>query len=208
MTAAVRDDQCATAVRKGRPRDARIDDQVTSAALEALAEGGFEGLCVEDVAQRAGVAKTTVYRRFPTRDDLIAGTLERLNDDLPSAPPPGPVRDRLVGLLSDIRRRTPGSVRGRILMHAAAAGQREPDLAELVQARVLAPRRRVIRDVIADAIASGEVRDDVDVDAVIPVLVGSMIYLGMWDMTSVAQDVTVESTVDTILRGMTPATDS
>ena len=207
MTAAPEETAPAGA-RKGRPRDARIDRQVTTAALEALAEVGFEGFCVEAVAQRAGVAKTTVYRRFPTRDDLIAGALERLNDDLPPAPPPGPVRRRLVDVLSGIRRRTPASVHGRILTRVAAAGAGEPALAELVQSRVLAPRRQVLRDVIADGIASGELRDDVDVNAVIPVLVGPMLYLGMWDRTPVASDVSVDAVVDTILSGLTRASGS
>jgi AcrR family transcriptional regulator len=196
------------APRKGRPRDARIDEEITAAALAVLSESGFDGFCVEQVVSRAGVAKTTVYRRFPTREVLLAGALERLNDDLPPPPQPGPVRDRLIEVLGSVRRRTPGSIRGRILMHAAAEGFRDPGLADLVQARVLAPRRQLLRDVISDGIDSGELRDDVDMDALIPVLVGPMLYLGMWSMTAAAQSVTVESVVDIVLSGLTRASDS
>ena len=71
--------------RTGRPRDERIDRDITTTALAVLAETGFAGFSVAEVASRAGVAKTTVYRRYPTSDDLIAATLERLNDDLPIA---------------------------------------------------------------------------------------------------------------------------
>ncbi len=188
--------------RKGRPRDERIDEEITSAALTVLAEGGFDGFSVEAVALRAGVAKTTVYRRFPTRDELLVGALERLNDDLPPPPAPGPVRDRLVDVLSGVRQRTPGSVGGRILMHAAAEAVRRPGLAELVESRVLAPRRARLQSVIADGIASGELRADIDPAAVIPVLVGPMLYLGMWSSTAAACDVSVEVVVDTVIVGL------
>jgi AcrR family transcriptional regulator len=196
-----------TTLRKGRPRDERIDEDITSAALDLLSTEGFDRFTVEAVAARAGVAKTTVYRRFPTRNDLIVGALLRLNDDLPSPPAAGPVRDRLIGVLNGIRRRTTESVRGRILVQVASEGLRDPALADLVHQRVLAPRRQVLRDVIADGVASGELRADIEVDPVVPVLVGPMLYLGMWSGSSVTQGVTVESVVDLVLSGLTSAPD-
>jgi AcrR family transcriptional regulator len=198
----------AAPLRKGRPRDERIGQDITAAALAVLSEQGFERFSVEEVAVRAGVAKTTVYRRFPTRNDLIVGALLRLNDDLPPPPPAGPVRDRLVGVLDGIRRRTTESVRGRILMQVVSEGLRDPALADLVHQRVLAPRRQVLRDVITDGIASGELRDDIDTDAVLPVLVGPMLYLGMWSGSAIAEGVTVESVVDLVLSGLTRASGS
>ncbi len=190
------------AVRKGRPRDERIDEQITASALEILSTGGFERFTVEEVAAHAGVAKTTVYRRFPTREDLVVGALLRLNDDLPTAPAPGPVRDRLVQVLSGVRVRSTTSMPGRLLMQSVAQGLQSPELAEMVHAKVLAPRRQVIRDVIADGIATGELRADLDPDALIPVLVGPMFYLGAWDCVASAASVSVEAIVDTILTGL------
>lgn len=195
-------------LRKGRPRDERIDEDITAAALDLLSAEGFDRFSVEAVAARADVAKTTVYRRFPTRNDLIVGALLRLNDDLPPPPAAGPVRDRLVAVLQGIRRRTTESVRGRILIQVVSEGLRDPGLADLVHQRVLAPRRQVLREVIADAIATGELRADVEVDTVVPVLVGPMLYLGMWSGSVVARGVTVESVVDLVLSGLTPASDA
>lgn len=195
-------------LRKGRPRDERIDEDITAAALELLSAEGFDRFSVEAVAARAGVAKTTVYRRFPTRNDLIVGALVRLNDELPPPPAPGPVRERLIGVLNGIRHRTTESVRGRILMQVVSEGLRDPALADLVHQRVLAPRRQVLRDVITDGIASGELRADVEVDTVVPLLVGPMLYLGMWSGSAITKNVTVESVVDLVLTGLIPATDS
>lgn len=208
MTATVPTAGEAAPCRKGRPRDERIDREITAAALAVLSDHGFDRFSVEEVAARAGVAKTTVYRRFPTRTDLIVGALQRLNDDLPPPPPKGPIRDRLVHVLSGVRHRMVSSARGRILMQVVSEGGRDPRLVQLVHERVLAPRRALIRSVISDGIATGELRADADADAVIPVLVGPMLYLGMWDASVPERDVTVESVVDLVLSGLTRASGS
>jgi hypothetical protein len=93
-------------------------------------------------------------------------------------------------------------------MQVVSEGLRDPALADLVHQRVLAPRRQVLHDVIADGIASGELRDDIDADAVLPVLVGPMLYLGMWSGSAIAEGVTVESVVDLVLSGLTRASGS
>ncbi len=206
--AAVAGAEALGACRKGRPRDERIDTEITAAALAVLAEVGFDGFSVEAVAARAGVAKTSIYRRFPGRTELVIGALERLNDDLPPPPPPGPVRDRLLTVLGGVRRPDTLSTRWRIMMHAAAAGNRDPELADLVQSRVLAPRRALLRSLIVDGIDTGELRSDIDLAAVVPALVGPMLYLGIWAMCDHVDGVTTEAVVDTLLRGLTPATDS
>ncbi len=54
----------------GRPRDERADAAIMTATLDLLAEVGPTGLSVDEVAARAGVSKTTIYRRFATKDDL------------------------------------------------------------------------------------------------------------------------------------------
>ena len=70
----------------GRPRDARVDALVLETALAMLAEVGPTGLSVEEVAARAGVGKSTIYRRWPTKDDLVVaslGALVMVPEDVP-----------------------------------------------------------------------------------------------------------------------------
>src|ERR1700732_3862922 len=59
-----------TTARRGRPRDGAVDRRVLSAAWGLLHAGGYAALNVDDVAERAGGAKTTLYRRWPTKDHL------------------------------------------------------------------------------------------------------------------------------------------
>src|ERR1700683_2837051 len=61
------------------PRVARTRATVLGAAIDLLAERGYSGFSVEGVVERTGIAKTTLYRHWPTRDDLLAAAISRLD---------------------------------------------------------------------------------------------------------------------------------
>jgi AcrR family transcriptional regulator len=63
---------------RGRPRRAGADEEILAVALELLREKGYRDLNVDEVAERAGVAKTTVYRRWPTKGALVAAAIAPL----------------------------------------------------------------------------------------------------------------------------------
>jgi len=63
---------------RGRPRRAGADEEILAVALELLREKGYRDLNVDEVAERAGVAKTTVYRRWPTKGALVAAVIAPL----------------------------------------------------------------------------------------------------------------------------------
>lgn len=193
--------------RVGRPRNAGVDELVIVGASEVLADDGFDRFSVEAVAARSGVAKSTIYRRFPSREALLGAVLERLNEDFDPGPDGMLLRARLIRLLSQVRS-APATTSGRILMQAAAEGLRTPEVAALVHARVLRPRHEAIRRIIQEAMARGEIRDDVDMSVVVPVLVGPALHLGMWNMCEGVDGIELDAVVDVILSGMTPASDS
>ena len=89
MSSATNDDR-----RLGRPRDARVDAAVLDATRSLLAEKGYAGTTVEAIATRAGVGKATIYRRWPTREQLL---LAVTTADLPDVPTPdtGDLREDL-----------------------------------------------------------------------------------------------------------------
>ena len=64
--------------RRGRPRDAGVDQRVLGVAWDLLLAGGYAGLNVDEVAERAAVAKTTLYRRWPTKDHLAIAVVTRM----------------------------------------------------------------------------------------------------------------------------------
>lgn len=191
-----------TEPRVGRPRDRHIDRKVTAAALDVLADNGFERFSVEEVAARADVAKSSVYRRFPSRNDLLAGALERLNDDLEIPSADLSTVERLVSMLTSLRaRKSDASSRDRLL-HIASQHCRDPELSALIRRRVVGPRRAALLRVLTDGIDSGELRADLDRDATAALLVGSMIYLGVLEQQGETGLPAVETVVRTVLGGI------
>src|SRR5687768_3912115 len=86
--------------RAGRPRDARADEAIVRAALDLLAERGVHAFRVDDVAKRAGVGKATIYRRYVSKERLVAAAVGSLVSEI-ALPDTGSARDDLLSLMHD-----------------------------------------------------------------------------------------------------------
>ena len=84
--------------RRVHGRSARVVEDVLKATLEEIGRAGYEALRVEDVASRSGVNKTTIYRRWPTKVDLVSAAMRHLAP-APEPPETGSVRSDLLALL-------------------------------------------------------------------------------------------------------------
>src|SRR3954454_15098610 len=84
--------------RPGRPRRAEVDEAILAAAVHMLAEHGYGGVTMEGVAGAAGVGKATVYRRWPSKADLILDAIRSLKPDV-GHPDTGSTRADLVEIL-------------------------------------------------------------------------------------------------------------
>ncbi len=113
-------------------RSARVVAQVLSATLEVFAEQGYAGFSVEDVALRAGVNKTTIYRRWPAKADLVGAALFALRDEDPEPPDSGSLRDDLVQVLRHwaAQMETP---RRRAITQSLLLANTDPDMQALVR---------------------------------------------------------------------------
>src|SRR5260221_13849776 len=98
--------------RRGRPRSEQADRAIIDATLEMFAESGPDGLCIEQVAARAGVGKATIYRRWPGKEDLLLDALAALKTPLPQ-PRGRSVREDLVAVVDAMSRDTADPRRGR-----------------------------------------------------------------------------------------------
>jgi len=83
----------------GRPRDANRDVAILDATLHLLTEVGYDQLSMESVAARAGVAKTTIYRRYDDKAALVAAAADHRAGGTPPEPGPGGLRDNLLALV-------------------------------------------------------------------------------------------------------------
>lgn len=156
----------------GRPRSREVDARLIEAALQLLRQSGPIAVTVEAVAARSGVAKTTIYRRYRDRDDLIRAAIGSVVTP-PGQPPVEDIRDRLTWALAQVH-----AILGEVLGRggiAALLDEREPAFTTLVR-ELLTPYTTALAGLIEDDIAAGRLRSDLDADAVVSLMLGS--YLG------------------------------
>jgi AcrR family transcriptional regulator len=189
--------------RRGRPRSEEAELAMLDAAIELLAEHGYGGLTVEAVAARAGVAKTTVYRRWPGKDELLVDALNTVKGPL-AQPPGGTVEHELKWLMEHMRKAWLNSNHGRIMRRLAAEGSDQPELYRMFRDRVVEPRRAITRSILERGKVEGSVRPDTDIDAVIGMLAAPVIVAVMMHGENNLTRKHVEFVVETVLAGIAP----
>ncbi|MFD2474596.1 TetR/AcrR family transcriptional regulator [Amycolatopsis silviterrae] len=133
----------------GRPRDARRDDAIHAAALELLTEVGYDQLSIEAIAARAGVAKTTVYRRYRDKAALVAVAVERRQGGTPPETGAGGLRENLLTVVGWLAREIAEQEIG--VLGALFAGMRgDPRLAEEMR-RILRRDEAAMTDLLPGA---------------------------------------------------------
>jgi AcrR family transcriptional regulator len=151
-------------------RGARIVDAILLATIEELARVGFAGLSVEEVAERAGVNKTTVYRRWATKSELVLAALTSGAGAGGEDPDTGDVRRDLLMHMRGARDGLSTPV-GRGTYLALLAD--EPDIAE-VAAQLRARGEARMRRILKRAIDRGELPQELDMEVFSEVIFGAL----------------------------------
>src|SRR5262249_7192709 len=115
----------------GRPRDPEADRAILQATIELLSEEGYEGLSIESVAARAGVGKTTIYRRWPSKEPLVVDAIKAFKAPVDPMPPreDESTRDALIRVIGSFTKTVGHSGTGRMMAGLVAEMSRNPDLA-------------------------------------------------------------------------------
>lgn len=160
--------------RREDPRVTRSKAQVLDAAVALLVEEGAAGFTIEKVAARAGVARTTIYRHWPDRGELIVDALGSLGQQ--------PTLAHTDDLLADVRTHLTelaagleGATWGALLPSVIDAAARDPAVADLARA-FSASRRAALRGRLDAAVAEGRLPGDLDTDLLAAQLVGPLFY--------------------------------
>lgn len=188
----------------GRPRDARCTEKVLHAALELGAETGFEGLTVEGVAARAGVGKTTIYRRWPNVWAIVVDALLDQAAHLAPVLQRSTARESFAASMRLVAKIFRGK-HGRVLRAVIGRAQVDPALRKEIGEHWLNARRQLSRELIRKGIASGELRADLDPDTVLDALYGALYHrlLLPYDGDEVRlPDSYIDALVDTVFGGL------
>jgi AcrR family transcriptional regulator len=184
----------------GRPRDSAATASILQAAMDIAEERGFDRLSVESVAARAGVAKTTIYRRWP---NVWAILMDAFIADVARLAPieqRGSARETLAESIRLMARAFRGR-QGKVLRSLLGRAQAEPGLVEAYWSRWVEPRRKLAREVIRLGVASGELRAGLDEDIVLDALYGAL-YHRLTIPYAPLSDGYVEALVDSVFGGL------
>ncbi|MFD6157144.1 TetR/AcrR family transcriptional regulator [Nocardia sp. NPDC060256] len=184
--------------RSGPRRDEAARLAVLHAADDLLVEHGFGGLTVEAIARRAGVAKQTIYRWWPSKVEILLDTLiEDTGKRLPF-PTGAPTAASISGYLRAFVRFLTRDPAGKVLLALIAEAQHNPATATSLHERYLDPRRDQERDMLTRAIESGEISPRLGADEAIDALIGPLVYRALTGST-IPRDL-VDTLVQDLLR--------
>jgi AcrR family transcriptional regulator len=187
----------------GRPRDERADRAILQATLELIAERGVHGFRTEDVASRAGVGKGAIYRRHPSKDDLVMAAVAALVDDEIVVPDTGSTRDDLLALMREAVELYRGSLPGRLMPNLVSAMAERAELAQLVREGFLIRRRSALTEVLDRGVERGDLRPDADLELALDLLGGPLFYR-LLITGGPLDDRLAEGVTELILRGFAP----
>jgi AcrR family transcriptional regulator len=190
--------------RRGRPPRAAARTAIVEATLALVAERGFQEATMDAIAGRAGVAKNTIYRRWSSKEELVADALRELtveaelkeSDDLHAL---------LLEHIRAVSHLLGDPVVGRVLPGLLGELRRNPELAAAYAERVVRPRRHAIVDALARALDRGELRQGADPDQIADLLIGpaflrQLLPFGLPDLPARYD----EELLETIWRGIAP----
>ena len=166
------------------------------ATADLVAEVGVERTTIDEIANRSGVAKTTIYRHFASKEVLVVEAVHACTS-LPIVTDTGSLRDDLISCFSGTTKASYDGRLGDMMLSLMDAAQRDPELGRLVRAHT-DQRRRFATTVIERAVARGDLPSDVDVDLLVTLLAGPLVYTKLVRRQRVTDEL-VAAVVDTVL---------
>jgi AcrR family transcriptional regulator len=187
----------------GRPRSEASHQAIIRATLELLLEVGYRSLTMEAVRDRAGVGKATIYRRWSSKEDLVRDAIVDMHDNF-EVPDTGSLRGDYEGMAARViaaaQRAGAATFMPRLLGDAA----NDPELHAIFYEHLVEPRRHQMRGVLERAVARGEIRDDLDVELVMDLFAGPVVYRLLISGGDYSQLPSVDVQLDMLLNGLAP----
>jgi AcrR family transcriptional regulator len=175
---------------------------ILRAALELGEDLGFEDLTVESIAARSGIAKTTIYRRWPNVGAIVMDAFLADVTRLAPIQTRATARESFTASMRLLARAYRGRL-GKLLRPLLGKAQADENLREAVRLRWVEPRRQVAREIVCRAVQSGELRAGLDPDVVLDALYGPFYHrLLVPYKNGIISDAFIDALVDTVFGGL------
>jgi AcrR family transcriptional regulator len=187
--------------RVGRPLDVSRDADILDVTLDVLAEVGYDGMTVDMVAARAKAGKATLYRRWPSKTELVIDAVACMKNgdiDFDKLPDTGTLRGDLISM---IRQPTIRDAEKKLKIMAGLVSllARNPELAEVAHDTVIAPRAELNRRFLQRAIDRGEITKDIDIAMISNISTSMVTYRTMMLRKAVDRDFLIKVIDEVIL---------
>ena len=162
----------------GRPRDERIDTEVVEAVLDVLRRRGYGAVTIDGIARKVKRARTSLYRRWPSKRHLVAYSVLGEMREHPVADT-GSLREDLEAAVGTLLHACAGPL-GQALAGLVADTARDIELADIIRQQVLAAGRESMREAFARAKARREIRDDLQIELLLDMLTGPCYFRALF----------------------------
>jgi AcrR family transcriptional regulator len=179
-----------------REQEQARERSILQATLKELARSDYGGLSIEAVAERAGVNKTTIYRRWPTKAELVLAALTSVADMFPVGASSGSLRDDLRRLAQQLVAFTESPV-GMSLLRLRMLVHPEPELAEISRQLNIA-KLKELKGMLSPAVARGEIAPNADLRLLLDLLWG-VLFVRLVHRSEPVDAATIERIVDMLL---------
>ncbi len=184
----------------GRPRSAKSHQAILQATLALLAEVGFEAMSIEAIASRAGVGKTTIYRRYASKGELVAEAIENIREEV-VIPDTGQLATDLAALIQNAAQITLNPLGRQAVVMIVGSAASNPEFAQIYWDKYLQPRRQAFAMVIERAKARQEVPADLHPELFFDAMSSIMLYGLIFPQVDESWTVYVDRALQLLLRG-------
>lgn len=183
----------------GRPRSAQSHQAMLQATLELLAEVGFEAMSIEAIASRAGVGKTTIYRRYSSKAELVADAIENVREEI-VIPDTGSLWGDMDALIQNAAQISLNPLGRQTVAMIISSASSNAEFAQIYWTKYLQPRREAFAVVLERAKARQEVKPDLDPDLVFDTMSGIMLYAMIFQPTPESWETYVRRSLELVLQ--------
>ncbi|MEH2077171.1 MAG: TetR/AcrR family transcriptional regulator [Nostoc sp.] len=188
-------------VPSGRPRSIHADQAILQATLDLLAEVGYQSMSIEAIASRAGVGKTTIYRRYNSKEELVADAIESFRDDL-AIPDTGSFWGDMDILINNAAKKIDSPLGRQTLALIISTASSNPQFAEVYWTKYTKVRREALSKVLKRAKSRGEIHKDANIELVIDLLSGSLYYALIFKPITEPVEAYMRRTMNLLLKGI------
>jgi AcrR family transcriptional regulator len=179
---------------QGRPRSVKSHQAMLQATLELLTEVGFDRMSIEAIANRAKVGKTTIYRRYKSKEELVADAIENVREEI-DIPDTGSLWGDIDAIVEKASEISLSPLGRKTVAAIVSAASNNSHFAEIYWRKYLQPRREAFILVLERAKSRKEIQASVDSDLVFDMMSGIMLYRLIFEPTQ-------ESWTEYIKRGL------